>query len=453
MSLPLAARGVTALAAQLRDGQLDPMDLVDDALAVIARRDPQLHAFLAVTEDRARADAVRAREALRRDDAGLLTGIPIGIKDLFDVAGVATTHGSLVHRDDVAAADGGVVARVAAAGAVVVGKTNTSEFGQSVTTENRLGPPTATPWEPTRTAGGSSGGSAAAVAVGACPVAVGSDAGGSIRVPAAYCGVVGLKPTHGTSVAEGGPTAMSAFGDVGPLAAHVEDLRLLAEVLLGRELPRTHPSGLRVGICGSMEGRPVDPGVAAGVDRAAGLLEAAGHRVQPVELNVTGWQELFSTLVLADERRVHGHLLAEAASLTDYERVTLEAAARLDATQVARARAELPVFRRRVTSAVAQVDVICTPATAALPFPHGRRPREIAGWPVDGLWGAFPFTAPINVAGLPAVAVPVATVGGLPVAVQLVGSAGSEAGLLALAGQLHEAGEVDAAVCMGDALG
>lgn len=444
MTLPLAALGIRGLQAAYRAGQLHPREVVENALMVIERRDPELRAFLTVTEERARADADRAARAFRSGRAGPLAGVPVGVKDLFDVDGAVTTQGSLVHREHVAVRDGGVVRRLAEAGAVVIGKTNTSEFGQSATTENRLGPAARTPWDPACTAGGSSGGSAAGVAVGACAVAVGSDGGGSVRVPAAYCGIVGLKPTHGGSVEEGGPRAMSDFADVGPLAARVEDLRVLAEVLQDERFPIGAPARLRVGICATMESRPVAAALVGAVRRAGELLEAMGHRCTPVELPVKGWQGLFSPLALADEWRVRGGLLRQQAKLlTDYERITLEAASRLDPAQVHRARRELPAFRRRVAAAMANVDVVCTPATAVPPFPVGQRPSEVAGEPVDHLWGAFPFTAPINVAGLPAAVVPVTLAEGLPVAVQLVGAAGSEARLLDLSEQLHAAGDVD----------
>lgn len=436
MTLPLAARPIRSLREDFAARRLSPNEVLDDALAVIERTNPCLRGFLAVTEERARADASRAEHSYRVGTPGPLEGIPVGVKDLFAVAGAVTTHGSLVHRHDVSRADGGVARRLAAAGAVIVGKTNTSEFGQSATTENRLGRAARTPWDPARTAGGSSGGSAVAVATGACTVAVGSDAGGSVRIPAAYCGLVGLKPTHGTSVTESAAPTMAEFNDVGPLARRIPDLRVLAGVLQGvRHI--SHPERrLRIGVSPAPEGRPVDPAVAHGVVRAVGMLQDAGHSCEEIDLPLAGWQEIFSALVLDGERRLHAYLHHHLDQLTEYQRVTLEAALRLDDAVVERARSALPAFRQRVAERVGSVDVVCTPATAVGPFPVEQRPRRIDGRPVDRLWGPFPFAAPISVAGLPAVVVPVALVDGLPVAVQLVGAIEHDGRLMQLAEQL-----------------
>jgi aspartyl-tRNA(Asn)/glutamyl-tRNA(Gln) amidotransferase subunit A len=352
---------------------------------------------------------------------------------------MVTTLGSVVHREHVSLPDSGVVRRLRAAGAIFTGKTNTAEFGQSATTENRLGPPTANPWDLRRTPGGSSGGAAASVAAGLSTVAIGSDGGGSIRIPAAFTGLFGIKPGVGVCADEEGFRAMTPFASPGPLAWRVADARAVLEVLAEHRLPVGQtPPRLRIGWCPRPEGRPVDEGVAAAVARAVSCLEALGHEVHETDLPVAGWAEIFGPLVLADEHRERGHLLQLAGEdLTDYERRSLLAARDLTPAQVERAYAEVPGFRQRLAALFEDVDVVVTPTTAVPAFPIDERPSEVDGQAVDRLWGAFPFAAPFNVAGLPAASVPCGLVDGLPAGVQLAGPARSEALLLELSENLE----------------
>jgi aspartyl-tRNA(Asn)/glutamyl-tRNA(Gln) amidotransferase subunit A len=435
-------RPIAELRDRFRRRELSPVDVVREALGRIEEHDGELNAFLAVTTDLALEQAGRAEAAYARGDvAPPLLGVPVSIKDAFHVQGVVTTLGSLVHRDDVAPADSGVVRRLAAAGAVFTGKTNTAEFGQSATTDNRLGPDTRNPWDPTRTPGGSSGGAAASVAAGFSTVAVGSDGGGSIRIPAAFTGLVGLKPTSGLCLDEHGFRAMTEFVSPGPLAWRVADARVLLGVLTDRTYPWRPPArGLRIGWCSRPEGRPVDAGVARAVDRAVGLLEELGHDIVELELPLDGWSEIFGPLVLDDERRERGHLLERHAdALTVYERRSLEAAERLDAAEVERARRALPRFRGRIAGLFGEVDVLATPTVAVPAFRLGDRPVLIDGEPVDRLWGAFPFAVPFNVAGTPALSLPCGLAGGLPVGLQLVGPPLGESLVLDVAEQLEQA--------------
>ena len=224
---------------------------------------------------------------------GPLAGVPVSIKDAFHVEGHVTTLGSLAHTGDVARYDSGAVRRLRRAGAVFVGKTNIPEFCQSATTDNLLGPDTANPFDPGRTAGGSSGGAAASVASGTCTLGLGSDGGGSIRIPAAFCGLVGLKPTYGTVHDAGGFRAFSPFISAGPLARCVADARHMLSVLAPDGAatrgtpPGTGPS--RVAWCPDPEGRPVDPRLAGVVASAVQELAAGGHHVSRVELDLGGW--------------------------------------------------------------------------------------------------------------------------------------------------------------------
>lgn len=433
-------RSVEELVGAYRSGRLDPVEVTEETLRRIERYDGELHAYLSVLVDLARAQARDAAAAYRRGADAPLLGVPVAVKDVFHVAGAVTTCGSALLADHVAVHDSGVVRRLRAAGAVLVGKTNTPEFCQSATTDNVLGPDTGNPWDPARTAGGSSGGSAAAVASGLATVAVGSDGGGSIRIPAAFTGLVGMKPTLGLCADEHGFRTMSDFASPGSLTRSVADARTLLGVLADRVVTRTSHRGLRVGWCPRPDGAPVDAEVAASVARAARRLEDLGHDVAEVDVPLAGWQQIFAPLVLAEEHRERGHLLDLApARLTGYERRTLVAGRDLDPGEVAAASAVLPEFRARIADVFASVDVLACPSVAVPAFPLGERPRSVGGQRVSRLWGAFPFTSPFNVAGTPAMTMPCGLVGGMPVGIQLVGASGRDAMLLDVAEELEEA--------------
>ncbi|SFO87580.1 aspartyl-tRNA(Asn)/glutamyl-tRNA(Gln) amidotransferase subunit A [Actinomadura madurae] len=437
---------VRALTRAFADGTLSPSEFTAEVLERIGRLDPYLHAYLTVTGDLAREQARRATETYRRGEwdtrRAPLLGVPVSIKDAFHLRGVETTLGSLVHRGEIAESDSGVVRRLRAAGGVFTGKTNTAEFGQSATTDNLLGPATGNPWDPDRTAGGSSGGAAASVAAGMAAVAVGSDGGGSVRIPAAFCGLVGVKPTWGLCPDEGGFRAMTEFASPGPLTRYVDDARVMLGVLADSGYPRRKvPTGLRVAWCPRPEDRPVDPGVAALVKEIAMLLAEQGHRVEEHDAPVEGWQEIFGPLVLDDEDRERRHLLVESPDLiTGYQLSTLRAARHLPAAEVDAARRALPRYRARAEALFESIDILVTPATAVPAFPLGERPRRIDGQPVSSLWGAFPFAVPFNVAGVPALSLPCGTTAsGLPVGVQLVAAPRAEQLLLDVAEDIEDA--------------
>jgi len=437
---------IAALRAAYAAGELSPEEVTRESLSRLKAFEPKLHAFLLTLEDQALAQAVAAGKAYRDGHAPPLAGIPLSIKDTFDIAGAVSTRGSLVYRSHVAAGDSGAVRRLRAAGAVFIGKTNTAEFGQSATTDNRLGDDCRNPWNIACTPGGSTGGGAASVAAGIVCAALGADGGGSLRIPAAFTGLVGFKPTFGAVPDENGFPAMSDFCCAGPLTWRVADARAVLSVLAEQPLARgTSAKPLRVAFSPRPEGRPVNAGVAEAVAAAARKLAALGHDVAEAELPVAGWSDIFGALVLEEEGRLRGHLLrSHADSLTDYERTTLEAAANLDPAAVARSRTEHAAFRKRIDRLFVDYDVIVTPTTAVPAFPVGRRPQTISGQRVDSLWGAFPFTAAFNVAGSPAVSIPCGFADGLPVGVQLVCARGRDAQLLDLAEDLEEALGFDA---------
>ena len=422
-----------------RDGSLSPVEVSEMAQARIAEVNPTLNAFVLPTPELARGQAAAAEAAYRNGRAGPLAGVPVSIKDAFHIEGHITTLGSLAHADEVARHDSGAVRRLRRAGAVVVGKTNVSEFCQSATTDNLLGPDTANPFDPRRTSGGSSGGAAASVASGTCTLGLGSDGGGSIRIPASFCGLVGFKPTYGSIDDDGGFRAFSPFISVGPLARSVADARGLHSVLSGAGAGNSPvgPRPRRIAWCARPEGRPIDAGVSDVAAAAVGKLAAGGHHVSGVELDVGGWEQIFGPLVLAEEGERRGHLLRGPHELTWYHRRSLMAAEQLDPAVVAAARVALARYRERVDRHFRDYDVIVTPATATTAFELGCRPETISGEPVPRLWGAFPFAVPFNVSGHPAVVLPAGFVDGLPAAIQLVGRHGGDAELLSLAEQLE----------------
>lgn len=431
---------IASLVQAFRVGSLSPVEVAREALERIERLDPVLHAFVSVEPEFTLTQALAAERSYRDGAEAPLLGVPISIKDAFYVSGMVTTLGSRVHGKVRAVSDSGVVSRLRAAGAVFTGKTNMAEFGQSATTDNLLGPATRNPWDLERTPGGSSGGAAASVAAGLSTAAIGSDGGGSIRIPASFTGLFGVKPTHGFCPDENGFRAMTDFVSPGPLTARVADARALLRVLSERILPAGDMTGrrMRVGWCPRPEGRPVDGGVAQLTADAVVAVEALGHELIEIDLPIEGWAGIFGPLVLAEEHRERGHLLDFAPDeLTAYERTTLEAARRLRATDVERAAGALADFRARVASIFSVVDVIATPAVAVTAFPLGERPVMINDEPVDSLWGAFPFAAPFNVAGNPAASLPCGTFESLPVGLQLITAVGEDALLLDFAEQLE----------------
>jgi Asp-tRNA(Asn)/Glu-tRNA(Gln) amidotransferase A subunit family amidase len=424
-------------------GDLSPVTVTRAALDRIAHIDPHLHAFVTVSRDVALAQAKHAESAYRNGERAPLLGIPVSVKDTFPLAGVVTTFGSRVYREHHALEDSGVVRRLRVAGAVIVGKTNTAEFGQSATTVNELGPETTNAWDPAATAGGSSGGAATSVAAGMAVAAVGSDGGGSIRIPAAFSGLFGIKPTPGLCPDDGGLRAMTQFSSPGPLTHRVSDARTLLSVLSGApyEAGRTKRNPLRFAWCPRPEGRPVDPLLAATVAGGVEALSSLGHRVEQAEPPLAGWEEIFGPLVVAEEHAERGVLLTHVPDLlTGYERATLEAGRHLDPAMVVRARAALARYRAHMRSFFGAYDFIVPPATAVTAFPAGQRPTVVDGEQVSWLWGAFPFAVPFNVAGLPAAALPCGlSATGMPVGLQIVGPPRGEAGLLDVCAELEAA--------------
>lgn len=450
MARPYASLSIAELHERYRSGQLTPSDVVEDALRC-AESSTALRAYLHLDAEGARQAAREADAAVANGELGALTGIPVAIKDLFDVAGMPTTAGSAALATRYPERDSSLVARLRAAGAVIMGKTNTSEFGQSATTENRLGDPCRNPWDPTRTPGGSSGGSAVAVATGTATVAIGSDGGGSVRIPAAMTGLVGLKVSHGAIVDDTPIAGLSAFSDPGVFAWTVADVELVFDLLAEHGGQPAKAAPWRVGYDAAPDDSPITAERAAAVVDTARRLAELGNDAVERDVVTEGWMSVFGPLALEEELRERGDLLGHADMLTKYELATLRAAAAQDPALAEEARRRHPEVIDRLLGNLDGVDLLVLPILAVAPFTVGQRPVTIDGRSVNKVWGAFPFTPPWNVAGVPGLAVPAGLdAEGLPLTVQLVGRPGSEHTLLAAAAALEAASDLDLAGVLAD---
>jgi aspartyl-tRNA(Asn)/glutamyl-tRNA(Gln) amidotransferase subunit A len=424
--------GLGEQARLVREGEATSAELVERALERIALLDGQVGAFVAVLGDRARAEA-EERDAARGRGSGLgpLHGVPVAVKDLIDVAGEVTAAGSPKLAGNLAGADAEVVARLRAAGAVVVGKTRTHEFAYGVTT-----PGTANPWDLGRIAGGSSGGSAAAVAAGMVAGAVGSDTAGSIRIPSACCGVAGLKPTWGRVPATGVWPLSWSCDHVGPIAADVASLALLDQVLAadpGR--PGAPPAAPRIGRLAADDLGPVDPAVTAVVDDLCRRLEAAGAAVDEVALPLEAARGAVAAIVLAEAAAAHLRLLTETGE-DGYSRAML-AMIRIGRSALAGEYLDGLRYRGRFAAEVegllAGRDALLLPTLPCTAPATGQRTVTIAGTEVGVQATLTRLPGPFNCSGSPVLSLPAGQVGGLPVGMSLVGRIGGDRDLLAVA--------------------
>ena len=440
-----ASTSIAQLHRHYRSGRLTPSEVIEDALRR-AEQTAGLRAYLYLDVEGARRAARDADAAVAAGELGPLTGVPVAIKDLFDVAGMPTTAGSIALPSRHPARDCLLVERLRSAGAVVMGKTNTSEFGQSATTENLLGDPCRNPWDPALTPGGSSGGSVVAVATGTATVAIGSDGGGSVRIPAAMTGLVGLKVTHGAIVDDTPHAGLTPFSDPGVFGWTVADVELVYRLLAEDAGEPVTPGRLTIGYDAAPDDAPITPERAAAVVDTAGRLAELGNDLVEKQVATEGWMSVFGPLALDEELRERGALLDDPDRLTRYEFATLRAAAAQDPAVAEEARRRHPEMIERLLANLDGVDLLVLPIMAVAPFVVGQRPRTIEGRDVDRVWGSFPFTPAWNVAGTPGLAVPVGIdAEGLPLAVQLIGRPGSEPVLLRTAAALQDALGLDLA--------
>lgn len=454
MSTPTDPTELTVAAAGrlIADRRLSAVELTEAYLDRIERDNPRLNAYVAVTADRARATAAeRDADTAAGRSRGPLHGIPIGLKDNIDTAGVATTAASAVYLDRVPTEDAPVVTRLADAGAVFLGKLNMHEFAYGGTSAITHFGPVRNPWNTEHTPGGSSGGSAAAVAGRLCAAALGTDTAASVRYPAACCGVAGLKATHGLASIRGIVPLSESHDHVGPLARNVADCALVMTPLIGFDpadpmsidVPTPDLSsgigrpirGLRVGTPRHPFWDDLDRDVRSAVDAAvAALGELTG--VAPRDVELPAFDSF--PFMLAEIYAYHADLLADPAVHARYDPVTLGrilGAAEVPLTVALGARREWHLARNAAAGMFADVDVLVTP-TAMAPAP------TIATAPVD-MADEFPLirnTVPFNTFGVPTISIPCGFASnGLPIGLQISGPPLGEATVLAVAHAYEQA--------------
>jgi Asp-tRNA(Asn)/Glu-tRNA(Gln) amidotransferase A subunit family amidase len=449
---------IAEVTEKIRSREISPCDVVDAHLERIEKLQPKLNAFVHVDAERARRQA-RAAEAsvLRGDAVGALHGIAISVKSCIDVAGWPCPAGSRLRADYVACDDAVLVARLKAAGAILIGNTNVPEFLMAYETDNALSGKTSNPWELARSAGGSSGGEAAAIASGCSMGGAGSDGGGSVRVPAHFCGISGLKPTPGRIPGTGhfprGAGAFAWLGVVGPMARTAADVRALFDVMKGPDADDAFTSpieaksfdegdlrGMRVGILESDALGDVTSGTTEAVKRAVGLLSEQFH-VEPFQLKgleqaIELWWFFFGPMIARlFEPMVEGREAELSLVFREYLSVAgLKIAPTVDEFMAACVKRD--IVRAKIIKQVRDVPILLSPVCAGPAFRHGK-----GNWqPVCGYRDTMRHAQWLNLAGFPGVSVPMGfSAEGLPIGVQVIGRPNEDELVLAVAEMLETA--------------
>ncbi len=450
----IAFAGVARQAELVRGGEASPRELVELYLERIERLDPQLNSFRVVLAERALAEADEAQKAAASGDGGPLLGIPIAVKDCHDVAGELTTHGTGCIEEP-AAQDSELVRRLRAAGAIVIGKTNLPELAFALFTESGTWGVTRNPWNVERVPGGSSGGSAAAIAAGLAAAATASDGAGSIRYPASYCSLFGLKPQRGRVPIDPGIEAWHGMSVNGFLTRTVLDTALLLDAAAEEgdpprpsapggsfaEAARKPPGELRIAVslkpARAMAPPMLDPRCRAAVEETAELLGSLGHQVSSSDPR---WGSVGNGVAVLYLRGIAD----DARKLPNRERLGRQVSglARLGAlipNSVLRStKAAIPKHARRINAIFDHADVLLLPVIGEPPVPIGKWDSRSGLWTLSGMTRRTGFGPPWNYIGNPAASVPAGfTDDGLPLSVQLVGRPNDEATLLSLAAQLE----------------
>ena len=450
----------TALAAQIRAGTRRAADVVEERLADIAARNASFNAFTEVTAARARAEATAVdAEVAAGQDPGPMAGVPVAVKNLFDLEGITTLAGAKIERDKPPAArDAFLVRRMRAAGAVMLGALNMDEYAYGFTTENAHFGPCYNPHDLTRMAGGSSGGSAVAVAGGLVPITLGSDTNGSIRVPASLCGIWGLKPTYGRLSRSGGFLFAASFDHLGPFARDVADLALAYNALQGpdQEDPAQHWVGfaqvgaseeigdLRIAIAGDHFTRG---GHTEGFAAVAAVARALGA-TRSLTIPDAGMGRAAAFLITMAEG-ANLHLPNLRTRPDDFDFATRDrflAGALLPAHWVQQAQRVRAAYRAKALAVFDEVDVLIAPATPYVAPLIGQDMIEVDGTMIPVRPNLGVYTQPISCIGLPVIAAPIAdpvglgTPGGLPIGVQLIAAPWAEEKLFRVAARLERLG-------------
>jgi Asp-tRNA(Asn)/Glu-tRNA(Gln) amidotransferase A subunit family amidase len=458
MTTSLRFSTISEVAADIRSRKLSPVELVESHLRSIAFLEPKLNAFVHLDAEGARAQARAAETAVSPSEApGPLHGVPLTVKSSIDVAGWPCPAGSLLRKDYVPRADAPLVARLKSAGAILLGNTNTPEFLMAYETHNLLSGKTSNPWNLGYSAGGSSGGEAAAIAAGCSMGGVGSDGGGSIRVPAHFCGICGLKPTPGRVPATGHfPSSAGAFGwigVVGPMARTIADVRALFEVVSGPDAGDAHSAPVsvhsysegdlratRVGVLESSALGNATPETRAAVDRAAKTLSDHGLAVEPFELHgldraLELWWFFFGAVIA---HLLNANLAGHESQLSPLLREYLSHATSpnpLSIDEFLQACAERDLLRERILRQMDNVPILLSPVSSAPAFRHGEGNYRRG----TGYLDTMRFSQWLNLTGFPGASVPISFSNeGLPIGVQIIGRPFEEELVLAVAEVLDQ---------------
>ena len=441
------------LVRKIKARELSALEVMDAHLAQIGRVNPSVNAIVTLLPERARAGAAAIDAALDRgEDPGVLAGLPVAHKDLLLTRGIRTTFGSPIYRDFVPDQDSIVVERLRQAGAITIGKTNTPEFGAGSQTFNPVFGATRNPHDLGRTCGGSSGGAAAALASGMLPIADGTDLGGSLRNPASFCNVSGLRPSSGRVPSWPGTSAWFSLGVAGPMARTVQDLALMMRAIagpdaraplslaesaevFGRPLDRDF-RGVRVAWSRNFGGLPMEPAVSRILEGQRGVFAALGCVVEDAEPDLRDADEIFRVLRAWYFELTYGALLkTHRAQMKDTVIWNIEEGARLTGPQIGAAEVKRTQLFHRVREFMEKYDFLVGPVTQVLPFDVGQPyVTEINGVRLDTYFDWMRSCCLISATGLPAASVPCGfDAQGLPAGLQVIGRNRDDFGVLQLA--------------------
>ncbi len=429
------------LGPMIRSGDVSPVEIIEAHLSRIRSTEPILNSFITVLADEARAAARQAERDIRAGRyRGPLHGIPVGLKDLFNTGGVRTTSGSRIYDNYIPAQDCTVAARFREAGAILLGKLNMHQFAYGPTGENPDYGHMHNPWDPERVSGGSSGGSGSATAAGQCTITTGSDTGGSIRIPAALCGIVGLKPTYGRVSRHGLTPLAWSMDHPGPMVRTVEDAAISMNIIAGYD-PHDVASanvpvpdftaaltgdirGLRIGVPRQYLEAPLDPEIRQSVNDALGQMETLGAEVVEVEFpEFNDAAAISTTMLMAEASACFRDLLASDGSrLYEPVRLRLEAGLFISAADYLRAQQGRAIFDRAARLLLDDVHLLAGP-TEPVTAPPLLQQQVLAGEQEIGTVAALTqYTRPYNITGFPAISVPCGfTAEGMPIGLQLAG--------------------------------